>query len=106
MSKKRKECLRCGKCCTETLIEDVLALDLLREPRLAEHCTEFKDSPGFFMLKTPCPFLTVCVGSIVHNDCKIYPTRPSICVTHAPGTNHCCPQYDPDDQEYLDEFTD
>ncbi len=101
MSKEMKKCLRCGKCCQETIIDDVLQLDLTREPRLIAITEELKDAPGRFYLKTPCPFL--CPAPVL---CEIYPTRPSICVIHVPGTNQCCPQYDPDDQGYLDRFTD
>jgi len=105
MSKEMKKCLRCGQCCRETIIEDVFELDLWREPRLAEHCIELRDLPGQFFLKTPCPFLGYDEQR-KYPFCEIYPTRPNICVAHAPGTHHCCPQYDPDDKEYLDEFTD
>ncbi len=105
MSIEMKQCLRCGRCCRRSIIEDVLLLDLWREPRLVDVTEELRDSPGWFFLKTPCPFLRICIGSIVHNDCSIYPTRPSCCVTHVPGTYIHCPQYDPDDQEYLDKFT-
>lgn len=102
MSEKAKKCLRCGKCCTQTIIEDVYPFDLWREPRLIEATTPVRDS-GMFFLKTPCPFMNF---NATEHKCDIYPTRPTICVSHVPGTNQCCPQYDPDDQEYLDTFTD
>ena len=105
MSREMKKCLQCGNCCRKTIIEDVYPFDLWREPKLKEATTSVRDSDMFF-LKTPCPF-SWCVSVRPEKwRCDIYPTRPTICVAHIPGTNQCCSQYDPDDQEYLDEFTD
>lgn len=98
MSKEMKKCLQCGNCCRETIIDDVSELDLWREPALAHILFECRGEPGRFMIHSPCKLQQ-------GNNCSIYPTRPNICVSHVPGTHDCCPQYDPDDQEYLDRFT-
>ncbi len=98
MSKKVKKCLQCCNCCRQTLIE-IQEFDTWREPQLISQVNGVIGK-NVLQLKMPCVFL--------HPDlelCTIYATRPSTCVAHVPGTNKCCPQYDPDDQEYLDTFT-
>ena len=89
---RKRECQKCGACCRHTVIDTISALDLLREPRLRDAVDPIE--AGFFLMKMPCPFLN-------GNRCSIYPTRPNICVAHVPGTNECCPQYDP---EYAEHF--
>jgi len=79
------ECIRCGRCCREAIIE-VCELDLIREPRLKPHIDPFKHRSGEYMLKTPCPFLE-------GDKCSIYPTRPSVCVGFEPGSQPICSLY-------------
>lgn len=79
------ECKRCGQCCRRLIIDEVIELDIVREPRIKEHVEEFRDEPGRYLLKTPCPFL-------VDNKCSIYPTRPNICVAFEMGSHDCCSQ--------------
>ena len=85
------KCNKCGECCKSMILE-VDCLDILREPKLAEHA-KLMDGDGKggkvkfaskwveeYSLPTPCPFQTICIGSIVHNNCSIYKTRPNMCV--------------------------
>lgn len=88
-------CVQCGRCCRETIIEDIGVIDLMREPKLREHCQEFKGQPGQFLLHIPC--------ALQDSDgkCTIYATRPDICVSASPGQNHCCPvEMLPDETEH------
>ncbi|KKK66302.1 hypothetical protein LCGC14_2965470 [marine sediment metagenome] len=91
-------CERCGACCRNAILE-IQHLDVVREPRLLEHAKLLDADLGHesdwdkeYFLPTPCPFLVVCIGSIVHDTCSIYPTRPNMCVA-----------FDPDDEGGEDE---
>ena len=78
------KCKKCGNCCRVLWIV-LYEFDLIREPKLRRYVTEFLKRPGEYMLDQPCPFL-------VNNRCKIYPTRPTVCLWFVPGSNKCCPQ--------------
>lgn len=84
---KMEKCKQCGTCCRRSIIDEVYDLDLEREPRL-EACVEpIRDQPGFYSLGPPCPFV------MADNRCRIYPTRPSLCVAYEPGSTPICPRY-------------
>lgn len=79
-------CLKCGECCRKLTIDEVYELDLEREPRLrpvVEPCNADIEE-GRYFLPTPCIFLTA------DNRCRIYPTRPTVCVEFQPGDNEYC----------------
>ena len=74
------KCEKCGRCCKELKLE-IVELDLIREPKLRavairlKEPNEDKNNPfdKTYILPNPCPFQD-------DNKCKIYPTRPNICV--------------------------
>lgn len=84
-------CRKCG-CCCRRLITEVNILDILREPLLLGHIElpdidilEIDDDEKFVLacgLSKLCPFL-------VNNECKIYPTRPNVCVSLQPDDEQC-----------------
>lgn len=89
------ECDKCGACCAFPIIE-IYYLDIVREPKLAEHCPRSagydpsEDDEGMhreFALacgkKKPCPMLAE------DKSCSIYPTRPTCCVTFEAGCELC-----------------
>lgn len=80
-------CLKCGACCRNLIIE-AEQLDVMREPRIAAECRKL-DGNGTIPEEDVkwclaprivdgkmcgCPFLTPA------NQCGIYPTRPNVCV--------------------------
>jgi Fe-S-cluster containining protein len=79
----KHECQQCGGCCRSMILE-IYHLDILREPRLAEHAILFRDQEGVllldrqYMIPSPCPML-------VDNKCSIYATRPAMCVVFGHG---------------------
>lgn len=85
------KCKRCGECCRHAIIEDVHEVELVREPRLKRHCTPVENEQGFYFLKMPCRLLDK------HNLCRIYPTRPTVCVGYEPGSTMICPQHKEND---------
>jgi len=82
-------CDKCGACCRVKLV-DLFEVDLLREPRLAEHALTLRE-PGFdgevgyldCLKRRACPFLDS------DNRCGIYSTRPSVCVVFEAGSEEC-----------------
>jgi len=87
-------CVRCGECCRRTIIE-IDVTDLVREPKLRPLCNEYENEPGSFILGNPCPLQSI------EGLCTIYPTRPHVCLSAAPGGNHCCPvKMLPDETEH------
>jgi len=96
------DCQRCGQCCTKSIIDEILEIDLRREPRLRPHVEPIRQTPGLddaprYSLKTPCPFLLHLTDGATH--CTIYPTRPNICVAYEPGSSRICSQWKDNDEE-------
>lgn len=85
----RYECDGCGACCRTKLV-DLFEVDLLREPRLRQTMQSVR-GPGLdgeigylnCLSGGGCPFLDG------ESRCRIYPTRPSVCVVFAPGDQEC-----------------
>ncbi len=84
------ECKQCGHCCRALIIE-INHLDIVREPKLAEHAEAMQGGEIFCLTAgyRPCPFLNVNIGGITDNNCKIYPTRPNVCVAMEAGGEQC-----------------
>ncbi len=86
------ECKQCGQCCCSLIIE-IDHLDIVREPKLAEHAV-LLDGNGTMKYESdwekiynltfckPCPM-------IEDNKCSIYPTRPNCCVGFKVGSEQC-----------------
>lgn len=85
-------CADCGLCCQKLIIE-IGHVDVVREPKLLEHCTKMDgngalefdsvwDTP-YLLSHRGCPLLNDC------NRCTIYPTRPNVCVRFEVGSEHC-----------------
>jgi len=91
----RFPCRRCGACCRELLLE-ISGLDLLREPRWAPHLRRYAEvdydnwraepEAVLWMVEAPggCPFLAR------DHRCRIYPTRPDMCVRFEPIVDGRC----------------
>lgn len=92
----RYECDQCGACCRNFLVE-AYEIDVLREPRLAAADPNYASLPIAEALEQlqdefrcvliagpgrPCAFL-------VGNRCRIYPTRPNVCVAMQAGDEQC-----------------
>ncbi len=101
MAMKIKKCKRCGECCRRTLIE-IYEFDTWREPKLIPEVIG-KIGENVLYLKSPCAFHRAFAKT---PSCAIYRTRPTTCVAHVPGTFVYCVQYDPNDKEYIEHFTD
>ena len=89
---ERRKCQGCATCCTKVLIQ-VFDLDLWREPKLGQNVVNIEGLPGMY-LPMPCPML-------FGKKCEIYPTRPTACCGHVPGTHPRCPEYD---KEYAEQW--
>lgn len=90
------ECLKCGECCRQLIVE-IWHLDTLREPKLLPPNSLLLDGHGKIEFEADgdkqyllacgeirkCPFL----GD--DNQCKIYPTRPNVCVAFEAGGKKC-----------------
>ena len=88
------KCDECGACCSGALIVEIYHLDILREPLLLYH-TKLMDGNGkikcdddmqkeyLLAASTPCAMLGC------DNRCKIYPTRPTVCVSMQAGDSQC-----------------
>lgn len=93
----RYECDCCGACCRGHLIVEADALDLLREPQLAEADPYYRGQPieaVLAMLDEPgrCLVLAAsraCIFLDGTNRCSIHPTRPNDCVAMQPGDEQC-----------------
>jgi Fe-S-cluster containining protein len=87
----KSTCDRCGLCCQRLIVEaDVV--DVLREPRIETERPLGRRDASLHVLDAcwivaapgrPCPFLAR------ENRCRIYPTRPQICVAFAAGSAQC-----------------
>ena len=91
MSKTEQECKHCGNCCRHLIIDEISDIDIERAPRLKPYVEEFRDEPGRYLLKSPCPFLFEVGNNEVR--CDIYPTRPNICIAFEPGSHKLCPLF-------------
>lgn len=88
------KCKKCAGCCSRMIVE-ITHLDILREPQLAKH-VDLLDGHGKIIFEDdmekeyllacgqlkPCAFLK-------DNKCKIYPTRPNVCVAFESGGEQC-----------------
>lgn len=83
------ECDGCGECCRQKLV-DVYEVDVLREPRVGARMSPLRE-PG---LDDEIGYLNCGSGGKCFflddgNRCGIYPTRPSVCVYFAAGSDEC-----------------
>jgi len=91
-----ESCHKCGKCCTELLVEATLE-DVVREPLIAARGLlldgngklEPEDWQWSLTFGKPCPFLTDDIR------CGIYATRPAGCAEFIAGGEHCRELRDP-----------
>jgi len=88
------ECDRCGACC-ERLIIEVEHEDVLREPKIAESATlldgrgklPLVDAQWGLACGSGCPFGSHDADG--KHACRIYATRPGVCVSMQAGSEQC-----------------
>lgn len=87
-------CKQCGGCCSQMIVE-IEHLDILREPKLLPYA-ELLDGHGRIKFEDDMEkqYLLACGESkpcafLKDNKCKIYPTRPNICVAFESGGEQC-----------------
>jgi Fe-S-cluster containining protein len=89
-------CTTCGACCHDIQIAAAW-LDILREPRIAEHTTLVndggripdRDAQWFLVPQTRGTITTRACPFLSDKKCTIYPTRPNVCVNFEPGSADC-----------------
>ena len=82
----------CCRLCCQQLIVEADAFDVLREPRIEAERPLGRHSASLSLLDAcwivaapgmPCPFLNS------DGRCRIYPSRPQVCVAFAAGSSKC-----------------
>ena len=82
----------CCRLCCQQLIVEADAFDVLREPRIEAERPLGRHSASLSLLDAcwilaapgmPCPFLRP------DSRCRIYPSRPQVCVAFAAGSSKC-----------------
>ena len=83
------ECDGCGACCRSKFV-DVFEEDILREPRVGEQMTPLRE-PGLDgeIGYLNCGSGGACTFLDSENRCRIYPTRPVVCVLFPAGSDPC-----------------
>ncbi len=93
------ECDQCGACCQGALIVEATWLDLKREPKIQDADPAFRDktlrevqellADEMRVIVMACGADRPCAMLDENQRCKIYPTRPNVCVAMEAGDEQC-----------------